>query len=217
MNSERRFRRGDFIATSLTSLLAVTVTTTRAGAAGTLTLSVPAASMADRTAAFKTMFLRDYFDPKTPFPVYHILYEAQLFPDTLTAERAIGSCGDIIFRGSQAFLQRPPNTPIVLPYHVAIAGQTVRNEVTIPANPIIDIARTQATLGFTFSPTIGIRQIDRLQINGIVLPIPVELRLSTIVISAAGLTYTLHGDNGLTYNIMLDFTKSSGEPTLGAQ
>jgi hypothetical protein len=122
---------------------------------GGLTLTIPAKQMSDRAKAFKLSFLNNYFVPQAPYPVYRVLYQAGLLPDDLEAERAIGRCGTVIFNGGTATLAVPPIGPLVLPYHVDLTGQHLRNEVTIPPN--IKIPIQKSTVSVRSSPLASLR------------------------------------------------------------
>lgn len=184
---------------------------------GEITLTLPAKQMSERANSFKSSFIQNYFKPQTPYPVYRILYESGLLPDDVDAERALGRCGNIVFSSGVATLTVPPTAALVLPYHVDLAAQHLRNQITIAKNVTIpvQVSTDESQVTFSFNPPIGIKQIDRLTIGGVVAPIPEEVDLTDVSINGTSLSYRLHSNaTNLNYRIVLDFTTDSGSPKL---
>jgi hypothetical protein len=185
--------------------------------AGEITLTLPAKQMGERATSFKSSFVQNYFKPNAPYPIYRVLYESGLLPDDVEAERTLGRCGNIIFSSGVATLAVQPTASLVLPYHVDLAAQHLRNEVTIAKNVTIPIQMSsdESQLTFSFNPPVSIKQIDRLTLNGVVAPIPQQVDLTDVIISGSSLSYRLHSNaTNLNYRIMLDFTTDSGSPKL---
>jgi len=184
----------------------------------TITLTFPAKQMAARALAFRNTFLNDYFVRRTPFPIYSVLAQSGLLPDDIDAERSLGSCGSLTFNNGTATFSKPPSSDIMLPYHVELAGQSPRNNVTIPANLKIAIQQSgvDAGLSFTFSPPINVKQIDRLKLNnGVIAPIPESVLVSAVQLDQSALRYGFTSpSNSVHYRIVLDFTQASGDPKL---
>jgi hypothetical protein len=188
----------------------------RSFAAGVLTITVPAQQMRSRANGFRHSLLTDYVVPKTPYPIYSVLFRSGLLPDDINAERQLGRCGNIVFAGNVARLSSPPATDLMLPYHILLSDQQLRNQITIPKQLTITITRgpNDESTRFDFSPAIGVHQVDRYTINGIVAPIPADLQLATIYIDANLMRYELNASNGISYHLVLDFTKAAGPPVI---
>lgn len=185
-------------------------------AGGTLTITVPAMQMAKRASDFRRSLISDYLASQTPYPIYSVLFRSGLLPDDIQAEQRLGRCGNIVFANNIATLSAPPSSDLVLPYHILLSDQQLRNEITIPKQLQISITRAAGdqAITFGFSPAIGVKQIDRYTVNGIVAPIPADLKLNALFISDASMRYEFTAANGIAYMIVLDFTAASGPPQL---
>jgi hypothetical protein len=211
-----KLTRRNFLTQGSLLLAGGTILARAAQNGSTITLTFPAKQMAGRASVFRNTFLNDYFVPKKPFPIYSVLAQSGLLPDDISAERSLGGCGSFIFNNGTATFSNPPKSDIILPYHVELAGQSPRNNVTIPAHLKIVIQQTAANAGlsFTFDPPINVKQIDRLKLsNGIVAPIPEIVLVSAVQLDQNALHYDCTSSgNGIKYEIVLDFTQATGDP-----
>lgn len=186
-------------------------------AQGRLLLVFPAKQMRERAQTFVDDLQNSYVKTGTPYPIYSVLFESELLPDTLASIQAVGHCGNLILKDNAFKFSKAPTADLTLPYHAILDDQTLHNEITLSKD--LTIHYTAAAAGqptsFIFEPAIAVHQVDRLKMNGVVAPIPERLMLSAIRISASGLRYELNTPDGsAAYGIVLDFTSDSGSPKI---
>jgi hypothetical protein len=183
-------------------------------AQGRLLLVFPAKQMQQRAQMFVDDLQNSYVSTGTPYPIYSVLFESELLPDTLASMQAVGRCGDLISKDGTFKFSKAPTADLTLPYHAILDNQTLRNEIVLPKDLMIHYTAAAAgrPTSFTFEPAIAVHQVDRLKMNGVVAPIPERLMLSAIRVSALGLRYELATPDGsAAYGIVLDFTADSGD------
>jgi hypothetical protein len=206
-----------FAWTSFLTLGCLGIRATAKGLAqGRLLLVFPAKQMQKRAQAFLDDLQNSYVKTETPYPVYSVLFESELLPDTLASMQAVGHCGNLVPKDGTFRFSKPPAADLALPYHAILDDQSLRNEIILPKD--LTIHYTAAAPGqptsFVFEP-IAVHQVDRLKMNGVVVPIPEHLMLSAIRISALGLRYELAAPDGsAAYGIVLDFTTDAGSPKI---
>lgn len=184
---------------------------------GRLLLVFPAKQMQKRTQAFVDNLQDSYVKTGTPYPIYSVLFESELLPDTLVSMQAMGHCGNLLTKDNAFTFSKRPVADLTLPYHAILDNQTLRIEIILPKN--LTIHYTAATAGqptsFVFEPAIAVHQVDRLKMNSVVAPIPERLMLSAIRSSASSLRYELSTpDESAAYGVVLDFTADSGSPKI---
>lgn len=210
--------RRAFIRTGILSALGVR-TSRSAGAAPNIRVLVilPAKQMQQRTAKFVKTFVEGYLKTSKPYPVFSVLFRSGLLPDTVESMKAVGALGDLVQHDGSFTFSKPPANDLVLPYHMLISDQTLKSEVSVPKNLVITTISNAANgeLAFSFSPSVIVRQIDQLKINGAVAPIPKTILVQRIKISDTTLKYEFSNDAGnKLYGVVLDLQKDSGDPAI---
>lgn len=128
---------------------------------GNFSFCYAAPQMAPRAIAFRQSFVKNYYTPENPYPVFTAMYQSQMAPSSHQDEISLGNRGPFVFSGPNLLVNDASKSGNCLPgsicssavFPVTLAGSTYSAKVDFA--PLIQVkVNNGSALTFDFGPGI---------------------------------------------------------------
>lgn len=208
MKTDIRYSRRGFCAAACASVLAVSARRLFGNDPGWTVLSIPASQMKDRAAQFRKMMWQSYLQPKLAVPVFELMTQAKIIPQTIAQERELGALGGIATSGNSLVFSKPaPGRVIDATFPVELYGKTFDITVSVPGDLSIGGKWSADQFSFEFGRGMLVGIPQTAAVKALPIKIPPRMLLQSIVLDDSQLTYYVVDPTptGMKLRIKMDF------------